>query len=82
MSSSHVLLHAAGEAAVVEDLRSTNGTVVRPPGGAPFRMAAGASIVVLTGTLVEIGDGNVIEVLSPHLRVGPDDGLPPFPPAP
>lgn len=82
VSSSHVLLHAAGEAAVVEDLRSTNGTVVRPPGGAPFRMAAGASIVVLTGTLVEIGDGNVIEVLSPHLRVGPDDGLPPFPPAP
>lgn len=82
VSSSHLLVHAAGEAAVVEDLRSTNGTVVRPPGAAPFRMAAGASIVVLTGTLVEIGDGNVIEVLSPHLRVGPDDGLPPFPPAP
>ncbi|WP_058749858.1 FHA domain-containing protein [Curtobacterium oceanosedimentum] len=82
VSSSHLLVHAEGEAAVVEDLRSTNGTVVRPPGAAPFRMAAGASIVVLTGTLVEIGDGNVIEVLSPHLRVGPDDGLPPFPPAP
>ncbi len=82
VSSSHVLLHAEGEAAVVADLRSTNGTVVRPPGAAPFRMTAGASIVVLTGTLVEIGDGNVIEVLSPHLRAGPDDGLPPFPPAP
>ncbi|QCR43672.1 hypothetical protein C1N91_09130 [Curtobacterium sp. SGAir0471] len=82
VSSSHLLVHAAGEAAVVEDLRSTNGTVVRPPGAAPFRMAAGASIVVLTGTLVEIGDGNVVEVLSPHLRVGPDDGLPPFPPNP
>lgn len=82
VSSSHVLLHAEGEAAVVADLRSTNGTVVRPPGAAPFRLAAGASIVALTGTLVEIGDGNVIEVLSPHLRVGPDDGVPPFPPAP
>lgn len=82
VSSSHLLVHAAGEAAVVDDLRSTNGTVVRPPGSAPFRMASGASIVVLTGTLVEIGDGNVIEVLSPHLRVGPDDGLPPFPSVP
>ncbi|MDM7890376.1 FHA domain-containing protein [Curtobacterium caseinilyticum] len=82
VSSSHLLVHAEGEAAVVDDLRSTNGTVVRPPGAAPFRMAAGASIVVLTGTLVEIGDDNVIEVLSPHLRAGPDDGLPPFPSVP
>lgn len=82
VSSSHLLVHAAGEAAVVDDLRSTNGTVVRPPGSAPFRMASGASNVVLTGTLVEIGDGNVIEVLSPHLRVGSDDGLPPFPSVP
>ncbi|WP_146240168.1 hypothetical protein [Curtobacterium sp. MCSS17_008] len=82
VSSSHLLVHAEGEAAVVDDLRSTNGTVVRPPGAAPFRMAAGASIVVLTGTVVEIGDGNVIEFLSPHLRAGPDDGLPPFPSVP
>lgn len=82
VSSSHLLVHAEGETAVVDDLRSTNGTVMRPPGSAPFRMPAGASIVVLTGTLVEIGDGIVIEVLSPHLRVGPDDGLPPFPPVP
>ncbi|WP_144801009.1 FHA domain-containing protein [Curtobacterium sp. BH-2-1-1] len=82
VSSSHVLVHADGEAAVVEDLRSTNGTVVRPAGSAPFRMPSGASIVVLTGTLIEIGDGNVIEVLSPHLRVGPADGIPPTPPTP
>ncbi|WIE74345.1 FHA domain-containing protein [Curtobacterium sp. MCSS17_007] len=82
VSSSHLLVHAEGEAAVVDDLRSTNGTVVRPPGAAPFRMASGASVVVLTGTVVEIGDGNVIEFLSPHLRVGPDDVLPPFPSVP
>ncbi|WP_439691736.1 hypothetical protein ACRQ4B_12450 [Curtobacterium sp. SP.BCo] len=80
VSSSHVLVHAEGEAAVVDDLRSTNGTVVRPAGAAPFRMPAGASNVVLTGTVVEIGDGNVIEVLSPHLRVAPPSGdFPPFP---
>lgn len=83
VSSSHVLVHAEGEAAVVDDLRSTNGTVVRPAGAAPFRMPAGASNVVLTGTVVEIGDGNVIEVLSPHLRVAPSaDDLPPLPPWP
>ncbi|MDP4333173.1 hypothetical protein Q7F20_07300 [Curtobacterium sp. A7_M15] len=83
VSSSHVMLHAEGEAAVVDDLRSTNGTVVRPPGSAPFRMPAGASNVVLTGTVVEIGDGNVIEVLSPHLRVAPSSrDLPPLPPWP
>jgi hypothetical protein len=80
VSSSHVLLHAEGEAAVVDDLRSTNGTVVRPAGAPPFRMPAGASNVVLTGTVVEIGDGNVIEILSPHLRVAaPSGDLPPLP---
>lgn len=81
VSSSHVLVHAEGEAAVVDDLRSTNGTVVRPAGAAPFRMPAGASNVVLTGTVVEIGDGNVIEVLSPHLRVAPSAGDLSGPPA-
>ena len=80
VSSSHVLVHAEGEAAVVDDLRSTNGTVIRPAGAAGFRMPAGASNVVLTGTVVEIGDGNVIEVLSPHLRVAPSSrDLPPLP---
>ncbi len=80
VSSSHVLVHAEGEATVVDDLRSTNGTVVRPAGAAPFRMPSGASNVVLTGTVVEIGDGNVIEVLSPYHRVAPTAGdLPPLP---
>ncbi|OIH93491.1 FHA domain-containing protein [Curtobacterium sp. MCBA15_001] len=77
VSSSHLLVHAEGEAAVVDDLRSTNGTVVRPAGAPPYRMPAGASIVALTGTVVEIGDGVAIEVLSPHLRVAPPaDGFP------
>jgi hypothetical protein len=63
---------------VVEDLRSTNGTTVRPPGSPPFRMASGSSVVVLTGTVVEVGDGNAIEILSPYLRVAPDRaGAPP-----
>lgn len=78
VSSSHLLVHAEGEAAVVDDLRSTNGTVVRPAGSAPYRMSSGASIVALTGTVVEIGDGIAVEILSPHLRVTPGvDGFPP-----
>lgn len=83
VSSSHVRMHAEGEAVVVQDLRSTNGTVVRPAGAPAYRMASGASIVALTGTVVEIGDGNAIEVLSPYLRVAPTaQGLPPVPPWP
>jgi len=78
VSSSHLLVHAEGEAAVVDDLRSTNGTVVRPAGSAPYRMPSGASIVALTGTVVEIGDGIAVEILSPHLRLTPGvDGVPP-----
>lgn len=83
VSSSHVRMHAEGEAVVVQDLRSTNGTVVRPAGAPAYRMASGASIVALTGTVVEIGDGNAIEVLSPYLRVAPTaEGLPQVPPWP
>ncbi len=83
VSSSHVRIHAEGEAVVVRDLRSTNGTVVRPAGAPVYRMASGASIVALTGTVVEVGDGNAIEVLSPYLRVAPTaDGFPPVPPWP
>ncbi|MFJ3382730.1 MULTISPECIES: hypothetical protein [unclassified Curtobacterium] len=78
VSSSHLLLHAEGEVAVVDDLRSTNGTLVRPAGAPAYRMPSGASIVALTGTVVEIGDGVAIEILSPHLRATPPpDGVPP-----
>ncbi|PYY38418.1 hypothetical protein [Curtobacterium sp. MCBD17_030] len=74
VSSSHVLFHAAGSTAVVDDLHATNGTVVRAPGAPPHRMPSGASMVVLTGTVVDIGDGATIEVLSPYLRSVPPGG--------
>ncbi len=77
VSSSHLLVQASGEAAVVEDLRSTNGTIVRPVAGKPFRMPSGGSAVVLTGTVVEIGDGNAVEILSPHLRASDLGPAPP-----
>jgi hypothetical protein len=71
VSASHVRIWAEGGAVVIEDLHSTNGTAVREPGRAPRRMPSGATIVVLTGTVVDIGDGNVIEILSPRLRIAP-----------
>jgi hypothetical protein len=72
VSGTHVTIRSEGSAVVVEDARSTNGTFVRVPGAAPLRMRAGATMVVLTGTVVDIGDGNVIEIMSPHLRLRPD----------
>jgi hypothetical protein len=75
VSGTHVTIHAEGDAVVVEDMRSTNGTFVRVPGAAPLRMRAGASMVVLTGTVVDIGDGNTIEILSPHQRIRHDGSV-------
>lgn len=82
VSASHLLVHAAGETAVVDDLHSTNGTVIRSPGGTPHRMASGTSNVVLTGTVVEIGDGNTIEILSPFTRLTPPGPVPTGPSVP
>jgi pSer/pThr/pTyr-binding forkhead associated (FHA) protein len=61
VSSTHVRIEQSGDAVVVTDLRSTNGTVVTGPGGAR-RLRPGESAVVLAGARVEIGDGNIIEI--------------------
>jgi hypothetical protein len=69
VSSTHLRIWAEGAAVVVEDQRSTNGTVIREPGRAPRRVPSGGTVVVLTGTVVDIGDGNLIEILSPRLSI-------------
>lgn len=61
VSSTHVRIEQSGDAVVVTDLRSTNGTVVTGPAGAR-RLRPGESVVVLAGARVEIGDGNIIEI--------------------
>ncbi|GAA2063056.1 FHA domain-containing protein [Leifsonia soli] len=61
VSSTHVRIEQSGDAVVVTDLRSTNGTLVTGPGGAR-RLRPGESSVVLAGARVEIGDGNIIEI--------------------
>ncbi|MGO4535440.1 FHA domain-containing protein [Leifsonia sp. 2MCAF36] len=63
VSSTHARIEQEGDAVVVTDLRSTNGTVVTGPGGSR-RLRPGESVVVLAGARVEIGDGNIIEITS------------------
>lgn len=62
VSSTHLRIEQSGDAVVVTDLRSTNGTVVVRPDGDTSRLRPGESTVVLSGTVVNIGDGNIIEI--------------------
>ena len=64
VSSTHVEVRQHGASVIVTDLGSTNGTVVSTPGSAPLRLRQGESVVVIPGTVVDIGDGNRIDILS------------------
>lgn len=68
VSATHVEIRQEGAAVVVTDLRSTNGTRVVIPGRHPVALRQGESIVVLAGTIVDIGDGNHLEIL-PQTRI-------------
>ena len=63
VSANHLEIRQDGDAVVVTDLGSTNGTMVHFPLGRTQRMRTGASLTVLPGTTVDIGDGNLIEIL-------------------
>lgn len=65
VSSTHLQLTTVGGAIVATDMRSTNGSVVRVPGAAPHTLLGGESTVVTPGTVIELGDGNLIELLGP-----------------
>jgi hypothetical protein len=64
VSSTHLELRQQGSHVVVTDLKSTNGTVVVAPGREPLKLRAGESIVAFPGTVVDIGDGNIVEILT------------------
>ena len=66
VSSSHVEVRQLGATVVVTDLRSTNGSIVIAPDAEPRSLRQGESAVVAPGTLVDIGDGNVIEIMPLH----------------
>lgn len=65
VSATHLRVEQVGSTVVVSDLRSTNGSVVAGPGIPRARLRPGESRVVLPGTTVDIGDGNIIEIVSP-----------------
>jgi hypothetical protein len=73
VSSTHIELRQLGASVVLTDMRSTNGSIVFPPGGDPRKLRQGESVVATPGTLVDIGDGNVIEILPLQSRP-PSDG--------
>jgi hypothetical protein len=64
VSSTHLAISAVGGAIVVRDMLSTNGTVVKAPGIPARTLLRGESAVVTPGTTLDLGDGNVLEVLS------------------
>jgi hypothetical protein len=63
VSSSHVRLTPEGGCVVVTDLRSTNGTMIALAGTDRRRMRPGESVVVPERAVVEIGDGNIIDIM-------------------
>lgn len=66
VSSSHVEVRQLGATVIVTDLKSTNGSIVVVPGHGARVLRHGESMVVSPGTLVDIGDGNVIEITPLH----------------
>lgn len=69
VSATHLEVRQLGGTVVVTDLRSTNGSIVMLPGSVPRKLRQGESIVVQPGTLVDIGDDNVVQIL-PMQRTG------------
>jgi hypothetical protein len=65
VSATHLEIKQVGDSIVATDLKSTNGTSVNLPRKHWQRLRQGESIVVVPGTLIDIGDGNVIEILPP-----------------
>lgn len=63
VSATHLEVRQLGGSVIITDLRSTNGSIVMLPGSIPRKLRQGESVVVSPGTLVDIGDGNVIQVL-------------------
>jgi len=67
ISATHLELREAGRVVVVTDLHSTNGTTVHVPGSPGRVLIGGESLVVSPGTLLDLGDGNLLEVLRPAI---------------
>lgn len=63
VSSTHARVEVQGDVVVVTDLRSTNGTRVIIPGQPTVLLASGDSMALGVGAIIDLGDGNRLEVL-------------------
>ncbi len=63
VSATHLEVRQVGASVIVTDLKSTNGSIVMMPGSAPQKLRQGESVVVTPGTLVDIGDENILQIL-------------------
>lgn len=68
VSSTHLELRQMGSTVVALDLHSTNGTTLAVPGHPVRALRPGESAVVTVGSLIDIGDRNVIEILPLRAR--------------
>ena len=62
ISRSHVQVSVEGDTVVVTDLHSMNGTLVTVPGRNPQRLREGEPTTVITGTVLDLGDGATLVV--------------------
>lgn len=62
ISRSHAQISVEGDTVVVTDLHSMNGTLVTVPGRAPQRLREGEPTTVITGTVIDLGDGATLVV--------------------
>lgn len=62
ISRSHVQISVEGDTVVVTDLHSMNGTLVTVPGRNPQRLREGEPTTVITGTVLDLGDGATLVV--------------------
>lgn len=63
VSATHLEIRLDGERVVVTDLNSTNGSTLTHPDGRRDKMRPGTAVVAVPGTTVDVGDGNIIEIL-------------------
>lgn len=63
VSSTHARVEVLGDVVVVTDLRSTNGTRIKLSGQEPILLAPGGSMAVAAGAIIDLGDGNRLEIL-------------------
>ena len=73
VSANHLALAPQGDAVLVTDLRSTNGTVVTLPNASPVALRPGESLVVGSGTRIVLGDGNWVEIFALKISGGSDE---------